>query len=653
MGFLSPWLLLLGVAAAIPVLLHLMHRRPGPRLDFPALRYLRRAQKESGRRVRLRQLLLLALRVAAVLLLALAAARPFLRTGASGHPPTDVVIVLDNSLSTQLVDDDGRVFDALRDAAQTTLDAAGADDRFWLVRAAEPDAPALFGDRARVATALAEVEPVDARADLHAAVRRARALLAAARTGRPGEVHVLTDLQASAFDATNAKASPPDAANGPNDEHPVFVFAPQRQTVIANRGVGDVTIAGGLAPRAGVASTASAEVVGSGSDSVTLRLWIGDRPASAALAAPGAAAVFNLPARPAGVVVGRVEAEPDALRADDRRWFAYVVTPPVDVAARVDAPFVREALAALASANRIRLAADARVAVAEAATIGAAPTNASAFVLIAPDSAQYLPAANTALARLGTGLRLEPDAARGSAQVVATAATPELRDARVTRAYRIDVAPGARADTLLRLSDGRPWLVRARTSSDQAVLLLASPLVPDASTIPASAAMIPLLDRMTGEWSGVAEAGTGALEPGTSVQLPPRTAAILDPADSILPAEGGAPWTLPVRAGVYRALASADARGEVLAAWAVAAPAAESRLERLSDDDVESALGGDVDVVSDPASWTDAIFAQRTGAEWWRALLLVAIIALLIESILAATKPASSSQAPASSGPRG
>src|SRR5688500_1116791 len=98
MGFLSPLLLLLAGAALVPLLLHLMHRRPGPRIDFPALRYLRRAQKESGRRVRLRQLLLLALRVAAVLLLALAAARPFLRTGASGHPPTDVVLVLDNSM---------------------------------------------------------------------------------------------------------------------------------------------------------------------------------------------------------------------------------------------------------------------------------------------------------------------------------------------------------------------------------------------------------------------------------------------------------------------------------------------------------------------------------------------------------------------------
>lgn len=637
MSFLAPWLLLLGIAAAIPVLLHLMHRRPGPRIDFPALRYLRRAQKESGRRVRLRQLLLLALRVAAVLLLALAAARPFLRTGASGHPPTDVVIVLDNSMSTGLVDEDARVFDALRDAARATLDAAGPDDRFWLIRAAEPDEPALFGDRARIGAVLEDIEPVGARADLRAAVRRARALLDAADTGRPGEVHLLTDLQATAFEPMNPAPPTPDAGRPAPD---VIVYAPASGQPPANHGVGDITVAGGLAPRAGVASSASAEVAGSGDDSVTLRLWLGDRPVSAALAAPGAAAVFALPARPSGVVIGRVEAEPDALRADDRRWFAYTVTPPVPVAASLDAPFVGEALGALASANRIELvpATRARVVVGEAARASVAPPGATALVLIAPDSAQYLPAANTSLARLGSGLRLEPDPGRGGAQVVATGAAPELRDARAARAYRIVVAPGARADTLLRLSDGRPWLVRARASSGQAVLLLASPLVPDATTIPASAAMIPLLDRMTGEWSGVAQGGAGALEAGTTVRLPARTAAILDPADSLRTAEGGAPWTLPPLAGVYRALASADRDAEILAAWAVAAPAAESRLARMPVDDAADALGGDVDVVTDDARWRESIFAQRAGAEWWRALLVAAIIALLVESLIAATR---------------
>src|SRR5688572_12682009 len=103
MGFLAPALLFLGIAIAVPLILHLFQRQQGPRMVFPALRYLRRAEKENARRIRLRQFLLLALRVLALLILAAAAARPFIRTGGAGHVPTAVVFVLDNSLSSGAV----------------------------------------------------------------------------------------------------------------------------------------------------------------------------------------------------------------------------------------------------------------------------------------------------------------------------------------------------------------------------------------------------------------------------------------------------------------------------------------------------------------------------------------------------------------------
>ncbi|MGH7504535.1 MAG: BatA domain-containing protein, partial [Longimicrobiales bacterium] len=117
MGFLSPILLVLGAAIAVPVILHLFQRHQGPRVVFPALRYLRRAEKEHARQIKLRQLLLMLLRVAAVLLLALAAARPFARGAGAQHQPTAVAIVLDNSLSSGVVNDDRRVLDTLKERA--------------------------------------------------------------------------------------------------------------------------------------------------------------------------------------------------------------------------------------------------------------------------------------------------------------------------------------------------------------------------------------------------------------------------------------------------------------------------------------------------------------------------------------------------------
>src|SRR5688572_12843009 len=76
MIFLHP-LALLGLAAvAIPALLHLLERRDPPELDFPPLRYLTDAERRSSRRLKLRNLLLLVLRTALILVIVLAAARP-------------------------------------------------------------------------------------------------------------------------------------------------------------------------------------------------------------------------------------------------------------------------------------------------------------------------------------------------------------------------------------------------------------------------------------------------------------------------------------------------------------------------------------------------------------------------------------------------
>ena len=75
MSFLAPWALFLAAAAGVPLVLHLLRRRTGTRFDFPAVRYLLRAQKEHAREVRLRNLLLMLLRVAIVVAIAFAASR--------------------------------------------------------------------------------------------------------------------------------------------------------------------------------------------------------------------------------------------------------------------------------------------------------------------------------------------------------------------------------------------------------------------------------------------------------------------------------------------------------------------------------------------------------------------------------------------------
>ena len=99
MSFLTP-LFLVGLAGlAIPVILHLIQKERKNVVQFPSLMFLRRIPYQSVRRRRIRHWLLLFMRLAALALIVLAFARPFLRrteiaAGASGA--REVVILLDH-----------------------------------------------------------------------------------------------------------------------------------------------------------------------------------------------------------------------------------------------------------------------------------------------------------------------------------------------------------------------------------------------------------------------------------------------------------------------------------------------------------------------------------------------------------------------------
>src|SRR6059058_2612513 len=133
MSFLAPLWLALAASVAVPLLIHLMRRRIGMRVDFPAARYLARAEREHSRTLRIRNLLLMLLRVLALLAIAVAAARPVARWVGSGHAPTAIAIVVDNSLSTSMVVNGRPLLDQFKRMALDVLSNANSADRLWVV----------------------------------------------------------------------------------------------------------------------------------------------------------------------------------------------------------------------------------------------------------------------------------------------------------------------------------------------------------------------------------------------------------------------------------------------------------------------------------------------------------------------------------------
>ena len=90
------------VAAAGPILIHLLNRQRFRVVEWAAMDFLRQAVRRSRRILRLRDLLLLALRTLCVLAFGLAMARPYLAASSAvidPNQPVHAVLLIDNSLS--------------------------------------------------------------------------------------------------------------------------------------------------------------------------------------------------------------------------------------------------------------------------------------------------------------------------------------------------------------------------------------------------------------------------------------------------------------------------------------------------------------------------------------------------------------------------
>ena len=137
----SPWLLLGGIALlVVPIIIHLLNKRKFRTLDWAAIDFLLEADKMNRRRIRLENLLLLALRCLAVLLIALLLSRPFrpktFADGALQSVRFERIVVLDDSLSMLAVDENRSSFDVAKKTVENlveSLRSADTDESFCLL----------------------------------------------------------------------------------------------------------------------------------------------------------------------------------------------------------------------------------------------------------------------------------------------------------------------------------------------------------------------------------------------------------------------------------------------------------------------------------------------------------------------------------------
>lgn len=218
MNFLHPWALGIGAAAVgLPLVIHWLTRPRPVRMPLSTVRFVMEAVQQRRARYRLRDWIILLLRVAAVALLAWAFARPITDTkplvppvaSASG---TTRIVLLDQSQSTAATANGIAAFDRAKPIAARYL-GAGAGVRANLIFAAARPRPVfervstnLGALRDELAAATSRPE----RLDLQAAINRAGEMLAADGQAARRELVIISDFQRANWAAADFSPLPKD-----------------------------------------------------------------------------------------------------------------------------------------------------------------------------------------------------------------------------------------------------------------------------------------------------------------------------------------------------------------------------------------------------------------------------------------------------------
>ena len=331
-SFLFPAFLAGLAAAALPILIHLIHRKKSKVLPFSSLLFLRLVEKRIARRRRLEEFLVLLFRVLALALLALALAAPVSRKAGGGRMSVARVLLLDDSLSMSLAPAGGpTLLERAKETARALLaPLSSRDSAALLTLHQESEEPArLSRNLASLEERLQKTAPTLGDTPLNDGIRRALSLLA----GAPAAVKdlvLLTDRQSRAVKEVRASrilerlpkgtrlflASPGDSAFSNLTLRSVLV-RPLPSSGRGHRVLVSVSNPSG----APLSALLTLEVEGAARTVREIRV------------PPGGTAdfPFDLPGTGDKERVGRAFLSADELPADDERWFLLPKRTPLPV----------------------------------------------------------------------------------------------------------------------------------------------------------------------------------------------------------------------------------------------------------------------------------------------------------------------------------
>ncbi len=197
MGFLAPWFLAGALAVGLPVFVHLLRKQTTEPRPVSSLMFFERGTQSSTRHRRLRYLLLFALRTLAVLLLALAFARPYFKHKTVLAGDKLLLVAVDDSFSMNAKDGASTKLDEAKQQAIAVLAHKSAGQKAQVIELGgemklltQP-----VEDASQLRAAVLAIEPGDGHATFGELGRGMRAMAETVHT--PMELDLFSDMQES------------------------------------------------------------------------------------------------------------------------------------------------------------------------------------------------------------------------------------------------------------------------------------------------------------------------------------------------------------------------------------------------------------------------------------------------------------------------
>lgn len=334
-GFDAPALLWWGLAlGGLPLVIHLLGRRKYRETNWAAMRFLLEAVRKNSRRLRIEQLVLLAVRTLILLLVVAALSGPRVADlGALLRPrqPAHKIIVIDASLSMGLQSGEASLFQEAKAVARRIVERGEPGDVFNLVRLSNiPPAVMIPTPAYETAQVIAEIEQMQlphGLGDLPGCLAEVDSLLKLASDVPQKEVFFISDFQRATWTpATADEAAQLKQRLSAIDQAGRLVLVDVGQADKANVALtaldvldSFVTIARPARFRAVLRNFGDEPVIGRLLELAVDDLVVDQR--SVDLAAGGEVVEdFSIPLTSAGERRVQARIQSDALPLDDKRW---------------------------------------------------------------------------------------------------------------------------------------------------------------------------------------------------------------------------------------------------------------------------------------------------------------------------------------------